>query len=99
MLLFPRQGADADALVNEMAAGTRDEGEFAFLTARKGEQVSVLAIPAQNLTPKNVHLAPYVEIHSRLTAWWLTVAWRSAELSRSTLEFPGFSGHSSAVAD
>jgi hypothetical protein len=38
---------------------------------------------AKSTTPRTAPLVIYVEIHSRLVAWWLTYAWRSRQLSES----------------
>jgi hypothetical protein len=46
-----------------------------------------IAFPiAGSVSPRTLPTALYVEIHSRLVAWWLTYAWRSRQLARAAAD-------------
>src|SRR5690242_14020707 len=79
-------GADQTDLMNCLAHEVADEGEYGCIVSKPDSMgtISLWALPAKGMTQKNKHLIPFIEIHSRLCAWWLTVAWRSTELARST---------------
>jgi len=85
LMLFPQSTLEPEALVRNLTGQLADEGSCAFITASSSQdsKIRVLAFPAKNFSPTAVHLAPFIEIHSRLIAWWLTTAWRASELSRS----------------
>lgn len=55
------------------------------LTVRADDGRYGIAMPTGvSVMPQNVALALYVEVHSRLIAWWLTYAWRSQQLASAT---------------
>lgn len=83
--LYPILTGDPEQTIDELAAATAHEGLWSYLTTTRGPdgRLWIFALPTRNASPSNIWLLPYVEIHSRLIAWWLTYAWRSDELAKS----------------
>ena len=72
---------DVERKSTELIEATRDDGEFQVFTISPGDGKELLyAVPVENRTRRNAHCAPYIEVHSRLVAWWLIYAWRSNQL-------------------
>lgn len=68
-----------------LAAQTAASGEhWLYFTLTDGASRAGLALPvAKAIGPRSAPLGLYVEIHSRMAAWWLTYAWRSTQLVRA----------------
>lgn len=41
------------------------------------------ALPTSPELPERIRLFPFVEVHTALVAWWLTVAWRTRQLAEA----------------
>ena len=62
-------------------ATAEDDAYWLYFTLSDGKSRAALALPvAKRLSPASASLGLYVEIHSRLIAWWLTYAWRTSQL-------------------
>jgi hypothetical protein len=79
---------DPDGTIREFARNMTPEEQVTYLTipTMEGKSHRVMIVPSKNSQSKNAHLVPFIEIHSRLVAWWLTTTWRSLDLAQSTWE-------------
>jgi hypothetical protein len=91
-------GKDAEDLVPSNSVA--DNERFAILTgtSKDGLTKRVLMVPTRELSTKNMHLAPFIETHSRLIAWWLMTLWRSSDLVESAWELGNAGRFISAAA-
>ena len=87
--LSPITTNDASSVERKLRTQTQlDADEWLYsVTERSGDQKQlVFALPSKRTDDEVLHNFPWVDVHSRLTAWWLVSAWRSLELSEVTLE-------------
>jgi hypothetical protein len=78
----PRDG------IGQFAAQMSPDEEVTYLTSPSadGNTSAAIVVPTRDSSPRNFHLAPFIDTHSRLIAWWLTTLWRSLDLAQSTWE-------------
>ncbi len=71
-----------EQFATDLAARTAGYNEYwLYFTLTDGTAQAGLALPvATPRQPSSASLGLYVEIHSRLIAWWLTYAWRATQL-------------------
>lgn len=81
---------------NQMTAG--EQVTVIAGSSADGKTQRIIMVPTKGVLPKNSYLAPFVEIHSRLIAWWLTTAWRCLDLAQSTWELSDANRTISAAA-
>jgi hypothetical protein len=85
LYIIPKPARNIEQRIEELRVATADEGNWCFLGGKAHSKEIVIAWPvADCVTSKQVLLALYVEVHSRLVSWWLTNAWRSEQLARAT---------------
>jgi len=79
---------DPDGTIRDFARNMTPEECVTYLTIPTtiGKSHRVMIVPSKNLESRNAHLVPFIEIHSRLVAWWLTTTWRSLDLAQSAWE-------------
>jgi hypothetical protein len=80
------------------ATATEEQVNVVTRTIADGKTNRVIAWPTKPIAAKQFHLAPFIEIHSRLLAWWLTTVWRSLDLAQSTWELADSDRVTSAAA-
>lgn len=82
--------ASPEALVRRLKQSQLDGGEqWAFLTSSTldPKQQYGLAMPVpESVAGTQMLLFPYVEVHTRAVAWWLTYVWRTNELRAAAVE-------------
>jgi hypothetical protein len=88
LFLMPQSVDDPREGMDEFAKQMATDEEVTYITSpsKDGKTSAAIAVPARNSTPKNCHLALFIDTHSRLIAWWLTTVWRSLDLAQSTWE-------------
>jgi len=84
--LRPVRVNTAESFVRDLGRKTASSGEqWLYFTLRSNGDRYAMALPvASSPPPAAASLALYVEVHSRLVAWWLTYAWRARQLSAAT---------------
>jgi hypothetical protein len=81
--LIPRRISSETAFIDWLKGEVADE-DWVYATSRgDDDQLFGYALPARNgLVPSRQIVTgfPFIEMHSLLVAWWLTVAWRTRQL-------------------
>jgi hypothetical protein len=85
LYIFPQVTTNMERSNEELRVASADEGKWVFLGGQHADgNRSLMAWPvADGVATRKIHLALYVEVHSRLVSWWLTNAWRSDQLARA----------------
>ena len=89
LYVFPSSVGDSAAKLEALRSATANDGQWAFaFLSNEGRDRSLVAFPvAPNYEIKSnedVARALFIDVHSRLVAWWLTNAWRSQQLAKAT---------------
>lgn len=76
---------DRDAAVAKLMHDTKNDGLWSYMTARVGDgpRGFLLAMPIRDGGPPRPEAIPFVELHSKAVAWWLTCIWRIRQLSKA----------------
>jgi hypothetical protein len=88
LFLMPQSIANPREGLSQFAARMAADEEVTYITSPSTDRKTsgALAVPTKDSSPKNFYLAPFIDTHSRLIAWWLTTFWRSLDLAQSTWE-------------
>lgn len=86
MILYPISTTNVDHTTSNLAALTADDGLWACMTTKPNDKGTshVFAFPVRKFSSQNTDVAPFVDVHSRLVAWWLVNAWRCRQLANAT---------------
>src|SRR5262249_42402100 len=92
LYVFPSAAGDSAAKFEALRSATVEDGQWAvaFFSKQEAERRDrfLMAFPVASdyeiKSNEDVARALFVDIHSRLIAWWLTNAWRSQQLARAT---------------
>jgi hypothetical protein len=82
--VYPVPLGPAGDAVDRLAQATKDDGVWSYLTTSGDGDGFLLAMPVGDNGVTRPHLLPYVELHSKAVAWWLTCVWRVRQLGLAT---------------
>ena len=89
LYVLPSSAGDSAAKLEALRSATAEDGQWAsaFLS-NEGRDRSLVAFPVapdhEIKSNEDVARGLFIDVHSRLVAWWLTNAWRSQQLARAT---------------
>jgi hypothetical protein len=87
--ISPIRTEDPESVEKRLQRETRlDSDKWLYATSKSespSRQSFIFALPSRRTDEDACRTFPWVDVHSRLTAWWLVSAWRSLELSEATL--------------
>jgi hypothetical protein len=85
--LLPQEIESAQQFADWLTPQVSSDGTWAFLTTTADDDGHKFgfAMPVARWRPEDALIFPFVEIHTLLIAWWLTIAWRARQLARAAL--------------